>query len=163
MATMTAPAARVTSANPWTASIYAGLFTAIVAAAFAWFFQAGMLWLWIIVSLLIGVGPVLGYQLASGRLGSDWKSILGGILGSITMVLAFLLWPILVGALTRGQSIGKLLIWSIYGLLLGVTVFLLVGVISGQNPSWVGLGWVLAWSAWGGSVGAAMADAPRAN
>ncbi len=160
MATL-APAARPTRTNLWTAALLAGLFTAIAAVAFALLFQANMLWLYILAFLLIGVGPVLGYQLAAGKLGAEWGSLLGGLLGFILLILGFLLWPILVGALTRGQSIGKLLLWSVLGFLAAAGVFLLVGTVAGQNPGWVMHGWVLGTSAWGGTVGAAMVDSDR--
>lgn len=161
MSSMTAmkemPASRP-AVSPWTASLYAGIFTAIAATAFSLLFSAGILVLWVLAFLLIGVGPVLGYQMAAGKLGSDWKSIIGGLLGQI---LLFIGWPILVGALTKGQSIGKLLLWSIIGFILGVVVWLIIATIMGQTTTWVGFASVVGWAVWGGAVGAAMASSDK--
>ncbi len=149
------------AANHWIASLYAGVFTAIAAVIVSLLFQAATGYLWVATMLLLGIGPVLGYQMATGRFG-DWKSLLGGLIGAIP-VLSLILWPILTGALTKGQSIGKLFLWHLVGLVLGVAVFFLLATIMGQNPSWVGFGYVMAFSVWGGTVGAAMADSAPAN
>jgi len=154
------PAARPAT-NPWLGAVYAGIFTAILSAIFVLAFQANNL-IWILPILLTGVGPVLGYQLASGRLFSDWKSIIGGIIGSIP-VLSIILWPILVGALTRRQSIGKLFLWHLVGIVLGVVVLLILGTIMGQDPIWFPPGVAIAFSVWGGTVGAAMTSAGDAD
>lgn len=162
MSTMTAaqPASRPAT-NPWAAALYAGIFTAIAGIAFSLLFQAESPILYVLAFLLTGVGPVLGYQMAAGRLGSDWKSIIGGLLGFVLLVLGWILWPILVGALTKGQSIGKLFLWSVIGFVLGVAVLLLIGTVMGQNPGWVAFGWTVGWAVWGGTVGAAMASADK--
>lgn len=143
------------AANPWIASLYAGLFTAVAAIIVSLLFQASTGWVWVISMLLLGIGPVLGYQLATGRLG-DWRSIVGGLIGAIP-VLFIILWPIVTGAMTRGQSIGRLFLWHLLGLVLGVAVFFLLATIMGQDPGWVGFGYVMAYAVWGGTVGAAMA------
>lgn len=140
--------------SPWLGSIYAGLFTAILAALLVWLFQANN-WAWLIPALLVGAGPVLGYQMARGRIFGDWKSIIGGVVGSIPL-LSLILWPILVGALTRGQGIGKLFLWHLVGLVLAVAVFLLIGTVAGQDPIWFYPAVAIAFSVWGGTVGAAM-------
>ncbi len=88
--------------------------------------------------------------MAQGGLGRDWKPIIGGILG---FLLTFILWPILVGALSKEQSIWRLLLASIVGFLLGVIGFLILGTITGQDPAWVQWGWTLLWAIWGGAVG----------
>jgi hypothetical protein len=142
--------------SPWMGSLYAGVFTAIAATAFSLLLQAEIPWLYIPVFLLTGVGPVLGYQMATGKIFSDWKSIIGGLLGFVLFLLGWLLWPILVGALTKSQSIGRLFLGSLIGIVLGVIVFFVLATVMGQNPSWVGLGWVMLWAVWGGSCGAAM-------
>ena len=142
--------------SPWKGSLYAGVFTAIVAIAFVLLLQAEIPWLYIPAFVLIGVGPVLGYQMATGKLFSDWKSIIGGLLSFILFIAGWLLWPILVGALTKSQSIGKLLLGSFIGIVLGVAVFFILATVIGQNPNWIGLGWVMLWAVWGGSCGAAM-------
>ncbi|MCB0132502.1 MAG: hypothetical protein KDD78_16690, partial [Caldilineaceae bacterium] len=108
---------------------------------------------YIIFFLLIGAGPVLGYQMANGRIFSDWKSIIGGIIGTVAV---FLGWPILVGLLTKEQPVGKLFLGSLLGIVLGVAVFFLLATMIGQNPYWVGTGFVFLAAVWGGTVGAAM-------
>lgn len=143
-------------ANLWVASVYAGVATAVAAVATALLFQADMIALWPIAFLLIGAAPVIGVHLATGALGSDWKPVIGGLLGFILLILGFILWPILVGLMGKGQSVGKLFIASLIGIILGVVVLLLVGTVMGQDPAWIGLGFTLLWSVWGGSVGAAM-------
>ena len=142
--------------NPWMASLYAGLATAILAVITALLFQAELLVLYIIAFLLIGAGPVLGYQFATGRLG-NWGPIVGGILGFILGPLAWLLWPILVGALSREQSIGRLLLGSILGFIVGVVLFLISVSAIGQNPYTIGTSFTLLCAGWGGTCGAAMA------
>lgn len=144
------------NANPWLASVYGGVITAIVAVAFVLLFQAEIPLLYIIALLFTGIGPVLGYQLARGALGSDWKSIIGGLIGAIP-VLSILLWPILVGAMTRGQSIGKLLLANIISIVLAVAVFLLLETMAGQDPTLFPLWVTLALSIWGGANAAFMA------
>ena len=141
------------NANPWVASLYGGVITAVLAILFVFLFQAENLVLYIIALLLIGIGPVLGYQLSRGALGSDWKSILGGFIGGIPLIIV---WPILVGALTRGQSVGKLLIGNIVSVALGVGAFFLLETIAGQNPTLFPLWVTLAFSVWGGSAAAFM-------
>ncbi len=156
MLPLTAMTASRPTTNLWVASVYAGIATAIGAVVTALLFQAEIPLLYLPAFLLIGVGPVVGYQLATGKLGSDWKSIIGGLLGFILLVLGFLLWPILVGAMTVGQSIGRLFIASLIGIALGVVVFLIIATAIGQDPAWVGFGFTMLWAVWGGSVGAAM-------
>ena len=145
------------TANPWMVSLYSGLATALLAFATALLFQAENVVLYVLAFLLIGIGPVLGYQLATGQLGRDWKPLIAGLLSFILLFLGWLLWPILVGAMTKGQSIGKLFIGSLLGFILGVIVFLIVASIMGQDPSWIQTGFVLLWAVWGGTCGAAMA------
>lgn len=156
MTTATAPSASKPAASMTMTAVYAALFTAIVAIAFVLLFSAGILWLWIPAFLLYGAGPVVGYQFATGKLGSDWKSILGGVLGFILLPLGFLLWPILVGLMTKGQSVGRLFLWSLLGFVLGAVVWLIIGTLFGQDPIWVGPGWVVGWAVWGAFAGAAM-------
>ena len=153
LTTMTA--ARPT-ASPLLVAVYSGVATAVAALATALLFQAEMPVLYILAFLLIGVGPVVGYQLATGQLGSDWKPLIGGLLGFILLILGWLLWPILVGAMTRGQSIGKLFIASLIGIILGIVIFLITATVMGQDPSWISAGFILLWSFWGGTVGTAM-------
>jgi hypothetical protein len=145
------------TASPLLVAVYAGVATAIAAIATALLFQAEIPVLYLLAFLLIGVGPVVGYQLATGQLGADWKPLIGGLLGFILLVLGWILWPILVGAMTKGQSVGKLLLASIIGIILGIVVFLIAASIMGQNPGWIATGFTLLWAVWGATVGAAMA------
>lgn len=158
MVSLTAVTATTTEKSPWRAMAFAAVFSAIVALATALLFQAAIPVLYIIAFLLIGAAPVLGYDLAQGRLGRDWKPLIGGILG---FLLTFILWPILVGALSKEQSIWRLLLFSVVGFLLGVIGFLILGSIVGQDPAWVQWGWVVLWAIWGGACGAAMAAYAR--
>ena len=157
MLPLTAITAERPATNIWTASLYAGLATAILAVATSLLFQAEIPVLYILAFLLIGAGPVIGYGIASGTLGSDWKPLIGGIVSFILLILGWLLWPILVGALSRTQSIGKLFIGSLIGFVLGVIVFLIAATVMGQNPQWIGTGFTLLCAVWGGTCGAAMA------
>ena len=144
--------------NPLMASIYAGALTGILAAVFAYGFSAQNYILIIIGLLLIGAGPVLGYQLAAGR-GLNVVAIIGGVIGHI---LLFIGWPILVGALSKGQNIGKLLLGSILGIVLAAVVFMiLAGPVIGQSGGGTGLMTALFFSIWGGTCGAFMAAGQR--
>lgn len=145
------------TASPLMVAIYSGVATAVAAFATALLFQAEIPVLYLLAFLLIGVGPVVGYQLATGQLGSDWKPLVGGLLGFILLILGWLLWPILVGAMTRGQSIGKLFVASLVGIILGIVIFLITASVMGQNPGWISTGFTLLWAFWGGTVGTAMA------
>ena len=144
--------------NPWMAAVYGGVITAIIAIAFHFLLPMNQPILWGLALLLIGVGPVLGYQLAAGKLGSDWKAIIGGILGSIIPIVGqLLLWPLFVWLFDRSFSLGRLYLGSIIGIILGVAVFFLIATLMGQDPyTWVGLAWTLAASMWGGSTAAFM-------
>jgi hypothetical protein len=157
MLPFTAMTATRPTASPAMAAIYAAIATAIVAIATALLFQTEILILYILAFLLIGAAPVVGYQLATGRLGSDWRPLVGGFLSFILLILGWLLWPILVGAMTRGQSVGKLFIASLVGFILGVIVFLIAGTVAGQDPAWVTTGFTLLCAVWGAVVGWAMA------
>ncbi len=144
------------TANPWLASLYAGVCTAIFAAIFVLLFQAEIPVLYVIALLLTGVGPVLGYLLANGSLGEEWKTLIGGLIGGIP-VLEIILWPVLVGALSRTQSIGKLFLANLIALILGVLAFLLLTkLLPSQDPSWLGAGFTIAVAVWGGACGAMM-------
>ena len=157
MLSLTAVTATPSSQSPWRAMGYAAIIAAIIAFATALIFQAAtsgfFVVLYVIAFLLIGAAPVLGYSLAEGKLGKDWKPLIGGILG---FLLTFILWPILVGALDKSQSILKLLIASVVGFIIGVAGFLILATITGQNPAWLQWGWVLLWALWGGACGWAM-------
>jgi hypothetical protein len=140
------------SGNPWLAAVYAGIISAVIAAVFTFLFP-NVLVGWILAFLLIGIGPVLGYQFATGQ-GLDFKSIIGAIVGSILPIIV--LWPILVGALTRGQSIGKLILGAIIAVVLGWIVFFIVASAMGQDPGFLPIAFVLYSAVWGGALGAIM-------
>ncbi len=156
MLPLTAITATAKEVNPWMASIYAGVVTAIAALATALLFQAEIPVLYLLAFLLIGAGPVLGYSLASGELGRDWKPLIGGLLSFILLILGWILWPILVGAMSKRQSIGNLFLASITGFFLGLAVMLLIATFMGQDPAWIGFGFVMLWAVWGGTCGAMM-------
>jgi hypothetical protein len=148
LATMTAT--RPTT-SPWLASIYAGVISAIFAVITTFLFNSSLIG-WIITFLLIGVGPVIGYQLATRR-SFNIGSIIGAILGSIPIIL---LWPILVGALTKGQSIGRLILGQLLGVALGWVVFLIIATVMGQDPAFFPFAFTLYSAVWAGTLGAAM-------
>ena len=156
MLPLTAMTAPRPAASPVMVAVYAAIATAIAAIATALLFQAEIVVLYILAFLLIGAAPGVGYQLATGQLGSDWKPLIAGLLSHILLILGWLLWPILVGAMTKGQSVGKLLIASIVGVILGIIVFLIYGTAAGQNPVWVTTGFTLLCAVWGATVGVAM-------
>jgi len=137
-------------------ALYSAIATGIVAIATGLLFQAENPYLYIPAFLLIGVAPVVGYQLATGQLGADWKPLVAGLLSFVLLILGWILWPILVGVMTKGQSVGKLFIASLVGIILGFIVLLLAGTVMGQDPSWIRTGFTLLWAVWGGTVGAAM-------
>jgi hypothetical protein len=137
-------------------ALYAAAATALAAIAVALLFQSEIVWLYLLSFLLLGAAPVIGYQLATGQLGTDWKSLIGGLLSFVLLILGWLLWPILVGVMTKGQSVGKLFVASLGGIILGFIVFLIIGTVIGQDPSWVTTGWTLMWAVWGATVGWAM-------
>lgn len=172
------------SSNLWLSSLYAGVITAIFGFLFVLFFRQENPTLYIVALLLIGIGPVIGYALASGR----WSvpGIIGGIIGSIflsflpvgalswafgiaaqgtamgtiggivVVAIAALLWALFVGLLHKFQSVGKLILGSIIGAILAGIVFLVIATVMGQDPSWLGMGVILLVAVWGGATGAAM-------
>lgn len=158
MTVATAEMAAKRSTNPWMASLYGGIFTAVIAAAYFMLLQTNMPVLWILALILIGAGPVLGYQAAAGKLGKEWGAIAGGILGGILPILGELLfWPLFVWIFNRRFSLGRLYLGSVLGVILGVVVFLLIGFLMGQNPeAWFGPAWAIGAGVWGGAAAAFM-------
>jgi hypothetical protein len=151
-----ATAARPTNASPWIAFLYAAVATSIAAVATSLLFTAEILILYLLAFLLIGAGPVVGYLLATGQLGSDWRPIIGGILSFILLPLGWLLWPVLVGAMSRQHSIGRLLLATILGIIVGIVLFLISVTAIGQNPYTIWLSFTLLCVGWGGTCGALM-------
>jgi hypothetical protein len=139
------------SANPWLASVYAGVISAVLAVVTTFLFP-DILVGYIILYLLIGVGPVIGYQLATGQ-GFNWGAIIAAIIGSIPVIF---LWPILVGATTKGQSIGKLILAQIIAVVLGWVVFLIIATAMGQDPAFFPFAFTMYNAVWAGALGAMM-------
>lgn len=159
--TTIATATRVDSGqktNPWISSLLSGIATAILAVIFVFCFQTENPALYGIAYLLIGAGPVIGYGIASGRLGANVMGIIGGIIGGIVPILSILLWPVLVGAVMHTQSIGSLIVGSLIGAVVGLAVFLGMATVMGQDPTmWFAPAVVMLFAFWGGSCGAVMA------
>ena len=148
--------------NPLLAALLGGTASGLIAAATGLLLGMNLPALYVLAFFLIGVGPVLGQQLAAGKLGQDWKSLLGGVVGFILpIVSSLILWPLLVWLFNRSFGFGMLWLGSLLGLILGIAGFFAVGLTMGQDPAWVGLGWAVLWSLWGGSVAAFMAAGAR--
>lgn len=141
--------------NPWLAAIYAAILTAIVAYAASYFLQIDQPILFAVALLLTGLCPVLGYALTTGRVGVSILGAIGGIIGAIPVV-SIVLWPILVGALTRTQSIGKLFLGSLIGVIVGLALFFALASTIGQDPSWFTLGFIAGLAVWAAISAGAM-------
>ena len=154
----TAQPVAVRRVNPWMASLYGGLVTAVIAVIFSLLLPTNQPILYSLALLLLGIGPVLGYQVAAGKLGSEWGTIIGGILGSIIPIVSqLLLWPLFVWLFNRRLPLGRMYLGSLIGIILAFVVFFGIGFLMGQDPyAWTGLAWALAASAWGGSAAAGM-------
>ncbi len=106
----------------------------------------------LVALLIVGIGPVLGYALATNTMGrSIVPMLLGGVGSTLGVgVLSAIFWPILVGATLRSVSLGKLLLWSVISDIIGLlAVFLIVAPTMGQNPAWMQTGflvWGILWS-----------------
>ena len=172
MIPLTAMSATKSGSNLWVSSLVAALVTAVLAAVMV--YTVGMPVVPALLGLLIGAGPIIGYDLARGNFGSNWKPVIGGVIGFILFVAAIFLpgetfgiiaavtgllstliiWPIVVGAMSPSHSIGKLWIASLLGLIIGLAV---VSAVAGQDPnSWLKTAGVLFFACWGGTVGAAL-------
>ncbi|MBW7884174.1 MAG: hypothetical protein H3C34_16340 [Caldilineaceae bacterium] len=148
--------------NPWMASLYGGIAAALITAAFSLLLPTNIPVLWILALILIGVGPVLGYQLAAGQLGQDWKALVGGLIGGIPILGPLILWPLFVWLFNRNFSLGQLWLGSLIGVVLGVVVFFIIGLMIGQDPAWVGTGGAIMMGVWGGACAAFMASSAKA-
>jgi len=174
MIPLTAMSATKSGSNLWVSSLVAAVVTAVLAAVMV--YTTGMPVVPALLGLLIGAGPIIGYDLARGSFGSNWKPVIGGIIGFILFVVAIFLpgetfgiiaavagllstliiWPIVVGAMSPSHSIGKLWIASLLGLIIGLAV---VSAVAGQDPnSWLKTAGVLFFACWGGTVGAALSS-----
>ena len=143
------------AASPWMASLYAGVATAVAGVITSLLVQMEIPWLYFLGHLLIGAGPVLGYQMATGKIGA-WKPVIFGLIGAILPFVSIILWPILVGIGMKNQSVLRLLLGSIIGAVLAILVFLILGNAIGQDPKWFATGYTVAAAFWGGSLGAVM-------
>ena len=160
ISTSTASARPATS--PWMASLYGGVASGLIGAAFALLLGTNMPIVYGLAFLLIGAGPVIGYQLAAGQLGQDWKTLLGGIIGFILPLLSpIFLWPLLVWAFNRSFALSKVWLGSLLGLILGIAGFFAIGLFIGQDPAWWSFGWAMLWALWGGTAAAFMAAGER--
>ncbi len=174
MIPLTAMSASKSGSNLWISSLAAAVVTAVLAAVMV--YTVDMPVVPALLGLLIGAGPIIGYDLARGSFGSNWKPVIGGIIGFIIFVAAIFLpgetfgiiaavagllstliiWPIVVGAMSPSHSIGKLWIASLLGLIIGLAV---VSAVAGQDPdSWLKTAGVLFFACWGGTVGAALSS-----
>ena len=183
MTILTAMNAAQTNDDRWKVSLYAGLATAVVALLMVLLKSVPVLAA--LLGVVVGAAPLLGYDFARGVLGANWRPVIAGLIGNILfivgfvilqvvgfaepgaaygwtvpalMILSIILWPIVVGAMSPNQSVGKLLVASLLGLILGLIVVLAVILpLFGQNPSsWPGIAAILFLSVWGGTVGAAL-------
>ncbi len=144
--------------QPWRAGLYGGALTALVAAAFSSLLPTNQPILWGAALILLGAAPVVGYQLASRRLGHEWGAVVGGLLGGLLPLVGWLLfWPLLVWLFARRLRLGWLYLGSCLGVALGIAIFLAIGFLFGQNPElWFVPAWVMAASMWGGATAATM-------
>ena len=172
-------AMNITQDNRWKAPLYTGLATALVTLIMVLLIQVPVLS--VLLGILIGAAPLVGYDLARGAFGANWRPTITGLIGNILFVvglflpaafawtvpglsiLSMILWPIIVGALNQNQSIGKLLLASLGGLILGLIVVIAVIVpLFGQNAySWPGIAVVIIWAVWGILVGTALRASPQ--
>ncbi len=174
-------AMNITQDNRWKAPLYTGLATALVTLIMVLLIQVPVLS--VLLGILIGAAPLVGYDLARGTFGANWRPVITGLIGNILFVvglflpaafawtvpvfilsiLSMILWPIIVGALNQNQSIGKLLLASLGGLILGLIVVIAVIVpLFGQNAySWPGIAVVIIWAVWGILVGTALRASPQ--
>lgn len=171
---MSAMSVSKSGGNFWIASLAAAIVTAVVAAVMV--FTVGRPVVPALLGLLIGAAPILGYDLARGSFGSNWKPVIAGIIGSILFAAALfvpveafgivvvvagllstlLIWPIVVGAMSPSHSIGKLWLASLLGLIVGLLV---ISLVWGQDPdSWLKTAGILFFACWGGTVGAALSS-----
>ena len=160
------------------ASMYAGLYAALVSLPLLWFLD-GRPVMSAFLGILIGAAPVVGYDVARGVFCAEKRLIIAGLIGytpfatsilflnedraSVYMVralfnlLPFILWPIVVGAISKNQSMGRLLGASLIGVILGTIVTLVAMSAFGGDPYFdSGILVFLIFSIWGGTVAAAL-------
>ena len=176
MTILTATSAGLTDTERWKSSLYAALAAAVVSLLMV--LLKGVPVVGALLGIVIGAAPIVGYDFARNALGESWRPVIGGLIGNVFFVigvalpgvftedfgfvvtglpigiLTAILWPIVVGAMSRNQSIWKLLLASLIGLVLG---YIVAFFAAGQDPtSWPQLAAILFWAVWGGTVGAAL-------
>ncbi len=176
MTLLTAASVAQTNTERWKAPLFAAVAAAVVALLMA--LLQGVPVLGGLLGIAIGAAPIVGYDFARGALGQNWRPVIAGLIGHIFFIigvvlpgvftedfgfvvvglvvslLTAILWPIVVGAMSPNQSIGKLLLASIIGLILG---YIVAFIAAGQNPtSWPTIAAILFWAVWGASVGWAL-------
>ncbi len=176
MTLLTAASVAQTSNERWKAPLFAAVAAAVVALLMA--LLQGVPVLGGLLGIVIGAAPIVGYDFSRGTLGQSWRPIIAGLIGNILFIvgvvlpgvftadfgfvvvglvlslLSAIIWPIVVGAMSPNQSIGRLLLASIIGLILGFIVYF---VSAGQNPnSWPTVATTLYWAVWGAAVGWAL-------
>lgn len=166
--TVVPPAAASSSGRPlstaWflvaSVSTAGGLITALLALSFSLLLPTSLPILWIPALLSMGVGPVLGSLLATSRIRSNWKELIGGFVGSLIPIIGLLVvWPIAVKWCNRKYSFERLLLGSLLGMILGAIVAIGIGLLMGENPYlWVGPAWVMGAAMWGGAAAASMRE-----
>jgi len=156
LTTMTASqsdADQKSDANPWMGALYAAIFTGVIAFLTTLGIASEKPFLYIPAFLLIGIGPVLGYQLAMGQFAKDWKAILGGLLGFIIPLVSIILWPILVGVMAELQALPIHSDYQFQHRIENNPVSCRRQENMGQNPSWIGTGFAVAMAVWGATIG----------
>lgn len=176
MTLLTAASVAQTSNERWKAPLFAAVAAAVVALLMA--LLQGVPVLGGLLGIVIGAAPIVGYDFSRGTLGQSWRPIIAGLIGNILFIvgvvlpgvftadfgfvvvglvlslLSAIIWPIVVGAMSPNQSIGRLLLASIIGLILGFIVYF---ISAGQNPnSWPAVATTLYWAVWGAAVGWAL-------
>ena len=176
MTILTAATVAETNSERWKAPLYAAVAAAVVALLMS--LLQGVAVLGGLLGIVIGAAPIVGYDFARGALGQNWRPVIAGLIGNILFIAAVVLpgvftadigfvvvglvvsilsaiiWPIVVGAMSPNQSIGKLLLASIIGLIIGFIVYF---IAAGQNPnSWPTVATTLYWAVWGAAVGWAL-------
>ena len=181
MTILTAATVAETNTERWKAPLYAAVAAAVVALLMA--LLKGVPFLVALLGVVIGAAPIVGCDFARGALGTNWRPAIAGLIGNILFLVGFIVllilpisplgdafglvvvaagvlstivWPIVVGAMSPNQSIGKLLLASIIGLIVGLIVLFVFGLMLGQNPSSWPVIAIPAWAVWGAAVGWAL-------
>lgn len=152
MQTVVADASEETQSNDMRILMYAAVASILATVIGLLLMRAASIHTAAVALLVMGIGPVLGYALATN---SIVKSILAMVLGGLSsligvMVAPFIIWPILVGATLKQVSMGKLLLWSVIAEIVGVLIILVIIIPTmGQNPSWLQTALLVGGISWG--------------